>query len=357
MSLREFALKAVAQISGREKETKMEWPDLMRDAILPLGLSYIVVTSFIPALIEQFSNLYCDVQVGYDMSVEEVKIADRQIKDDWYKAKQEIFLSKPSVEVSRTYSELESATLKNVFFIRNTCNRKIVSALSFANHFIIMPYHYVRESYGHVLQCLKTEISSYDFPGNAIIEFQLCERMVFKLPGDLCVVYVEKAMDHMRTKNILDSFPTEHMSTPVVGRLVYRKTLGQPSKLDATNISYSGNATNSTEPFPGYYYYSDNFMGLCGAVLVDESRKMSSILGIHVGGDEKTRLSVACCVLRQDLDASIQHFTNGLLLQSGLDFKKLSNYTPDIYKHNPFLDTTDRLDGVELLGSAIQRYS
>jgi hypothetical protein len=181
--------------------------------------------------------------------------------------------------------------------------------------------------------------------------------MVFKLPGDLCVVYVEKAMDHMRTKNILDSFPTEHMSTPVVGRLVYRKTLGQPSKLDATNISYSSNATNSTEPFSGYYYYSDNFMGLCGAVLVDESRKVSSVLGIHVGGDEKTRLSVACCILRQDLEASVQHFTNGLLIQSGLDFGKLPNYTPDIYKHNPFLDTTDRLDGVELLGSAIQRYS
>jgi hypothetical protein len=98
-------------------------------------------------------------------------------------------------------------------------------------------------------------------------------------------------------------------------------------------------------------------MGLCGAVLVDESRKVSSVLGIHVGGDEKTRLSVACCILRQDLEASVQHFTNGLLIQSGLDFGKLPNYTPDIYKHNPFLDTTDRLDGVELLGSAIQRYS
>jgi hypothetical protein len=98
-------------------------------------------------------------------------------------------------------------------------------------------------------------------------------------------------------------------------------------------------------------------MGLCGAVLVDESRKVSSVLGIHVGGDEKTRLSVACCVLRQDLEASVQHFINGLLIQSGLDFEKLPNYTPNIYRHNPFLDTTDRLDGVELLGSAIQRYS
>lgn len=363
MSFDDFSYPALMNISKAEKQVKVDYPDIIRDVLVPLGLTYSTVSIFIPNLIAQFSTLYCEVQVGYDMSVEEVKMSDQQSKVEWYKNKQEVFLAKPLVECNRTYSELENALYKNTFYIKNMSSNKVVSALSFANQYIILPYHFAHDSIGNCLRMVKTRIPSYENCGNAIVEFQLCSKNIFKIPGDLCVVYLEQYMNHMQTKSLLNSFPSAPVQDVKVGRLLFRKYLGEPGILDATNVQYSDSVHNSTPHeglFKGYYYYSDNFMGLCGAVLVDETHKISTVLGIHVGGNESTKLSVSSVVLRQDLEAAVAHFQNGnMLLQSGFDFKHklLSNYTDTIYKHNPFLDTLDRVDGIQLLGSAKQRYS
>jgi hypothetical protein len=363
MSLSKFSTKILRNITRYEKCRKISEPDLIRDVLLPIGLSYTTISMFIPMLVDQFSTLYCEIQVGYDMSVEEVKQSDNATKQEWYKNKQEVFLNKASVTSNRSPTELENVLSKNMFFVRNTCSKKIVSALSFANQYVILPYHFVYESIGNILQFVKTEVPSYENCGNAIIEVQLSSDNIYRLPGDLCVMFLEKHMDHLRTKDLLDSFPTSPIIDKCVGRLLFKKSLGVKSMLDTKDIVYSSSVTNNSpheeSSFPGYLYSCDNFSGLCGAVLFDETRKVSSILGIHVGGNTSNKISVASTILRGDLEKAIEYFSNGVLLQSGFDFEHsaLENYTPKIYRKNPFLDTVDRLDGVQLLGSANVRYS
>jgi hypothetical protein len=366
INFNKFVVKAGFVISNKEKELKDLAPDFMRDTILPLLTGCGIVSIFIPKLCSNLSNMYVEQEVGHLVSVEEIQDLDNDQKANWYAAKKEIMYNKVSMEDTIKYSELENLLAKNAINVLNLETSECTGGFSPKNQFLILPYHFVRDSIGNILRVRKGPFSLAS-PGNAYVEFQLTEELVRKLPGDSCVIYLEKHMDHIRTKDVLKWFPTSPSVDGTVGRLVWRNKQGEVELIDAKDVKYNNYLNNEyvfaqtpKNPFVGYQYKAETRKGMCGAVLVNHTHKKSHIMGIHVGGRPSDNFACSSLILRSDVETAINSFGKKLIeTQScvSLESYGIDIFNSAIYNKNPAFDTEDRLDDVQVLGTVNRRIS
>jgi len=359
----QFALKAGFMLSNNEKKIKLDNPSFIRDVIVPTCGASLIITSFIPSLCKSFEQLYIETQMGYEVKVEDIPKLDAEEKVKYYAARKEIMVSPITTKANIKYSELENLTARNLFYCKILETDEIDNVFSFANKYLYCAHHFAVKAIGKTMRLTKVEIPSTDLPGNAFVEFTLHERNIYKCDGDLCIIYTEKHMDHMRTKNLLDYLPSDKCDDMMTGQLYYKDKLGKLSKYDATHIYYTNSITNdkSVPEFQAYVYKTDSFDGLCGAVLLDQTHKGSQLLGMHVGGNIEGKIGVAVIFKREQAEEAMKHFEPlGIVIQLGLDNldrfgKRIHNY--EFYKKSAFLDTVDRIDCVELIGSVPSRIS
>ncbi len=361
----EYSMNIAYNISNNEKLIKMEDPSVCRDFIVPSALLFLAGYEFIPSLCKSLSSLYCVQQVGYEVAIEQISEIDKICADKWYLRKAEVDISPPDVLKSSRFNELENLVMRNTFYLVDTCDGKKVTGFSICNKFIIVPTHFAKKAMGHTIVLYKVKVEDYKKPGNAVIEFNMDYNYLYGLPGDLTLVYLPQNMDHMRTKDLLSYIPTYPCTDKVNGRIYWKEEFGVCKYTDAKDIVFNEHTCNfniyteSWEYFQGYNYIADNFDGLCGAVLLDHTHKSSQILGMHVGGNEKSRMCCATALSRNSILKGINYFCpSGTVQQSGYSSTlfgiKLHEET--LHRKNPFLDTVDRIDGVELLGTIPQRF-
>jgi hypothetical protein len=359
----QFALKAGFMLSNNERKIKLDNPSFIRDVIVPTCGASLIITSFIPSLCKSFKQLYIETQMGYEVKVEDIPKLDAEERVKYYAARKEIMVSPTTTKASINYSELENLTVKNLFYCKILETEEIDNVFSFANKYLYCPHHFAVKAIGKTMRLTKVEIPSTDLPGNAYVEFSVHERNIYKCDGDLCIIYTEKHMDHMRTKNLLNYLPSAHCDDIMTGQLYYKDKLGKLSKYDAKHIHYNASITNhkSVPEFQAYVYSADNFKGLCGAVLLDQTHKGSQLLGMHIGGNIEGKVGVSVMFKREQAEEAMKHFEPlGIVTQLGLDKldrfgKHIHNY--DFYKKSAFLDTVDRIDSIELIGSVPSRIS
>lgn len=361
-----FTLKGVMKMSLQEKFNKEDNPDVIRDILGPLIGSIAFVNKIFPKLQSGFAKLYFTTQVGYEVTVDDIAKIDSKESKKWWLTKTEMTCTPTSVDKPILPSELENLVTRNLFYVRNPKTLKVICSLSICNKFLIFPYHYAIENIGQVIQLLKVEITDMNCPGNSIVEFQLTASMIHKMTGDSCIIYVEKDMDHMRTKDLLGYLPDRPQLDKIVGKLIWKEALGKKRMANIFNAKFVEEANNENigptqtpkNPFPGYLYECDNFEGLCGAVLIDEYRKNSHIVSIHVGGNTENRIGLGCFISREEVDKAILRFEpRGLVKQSGFSSLKFNKeiHSNQIYEKNPFYDTVPRIDSCEILGSIPNR--
>lgn len=363
MSFGEYCLSCGLSISKLEKDIKKEDPDILRDLLLPGIGSYLILAKFLPSFCTSLRKLYCTAQVGYEIPVSEIAAFDNRPTVRWYDEKVEKKLEIPTVLKNSKFNILEQSVVKNSFYVKDVDTLDFVTSLSPCNKFLILPKHFVEKSAGKIIRLNKVEVMDENRPGNAYIEIVLNKEDVTDLEGDSCLLYLPEAMDHMRTKSLVEYFPSKPNKEKMVGKLHWKEKGGVVKSMDATDIEYSDDCyntdKNTTRHFSGYFYKSDNFKGLCGAVLIDHTHKSSSILGIHVGGNSTSRISVAQYISRTVLEKALASRKDCVLeQQSGFNTSMFGSdiHTLDVYKNNPFLVTDKRIDGVEIIGTIHKRY-
>jgi hypothetical protein len=360
LTLEEFVLEGGRQISVEEKIRKSRDPQLLRDSVIPMILGCSAVMAFIPRLIQNISGLYIEEQVGHMVSVAQIKQLDKEESQNWYRAKQEIMLNQVKVSSIIKFTELENLINKNTFHVVNETTKERLCGFSPKNQFILLPNHFVERSIGHVLELTKVPHSSS--PGNAKVKICLQQQSIFRMPGDLCLIYVAQLMDHMRTKDLVNYFPDAIIHDNCSGRLLWKDAEGNPVSFDATDIVYNPKCNiervplgqEPQSPFDGYAYFARTFNGLCGAVLVDHTHKKSSIMGLHIGGRDLDSTGHACAVLRKDVEKGISNFKHCMVEQQSsvsLESYGIELFDPAVYKKNPVFDTVDRIDHVEVIGT------
>lgn len=363
ISLQKFLFNCGMMISNEEKARKESDPDVMRDTFVPAIMGCVAITSFIPEFCKNFSTLYTEAEVGYMVSVDEIKQLDKEEANNWYSAKAEIMKQEVTVSKNIKFTELENLVNKNTLYVSDIKASTFTSGFSPKNQFVLLPGHFVKESMNNVLEVTKVPYSTS--PGNAKFKFCLMEKNVYKLPGDMVLVYVEQHMDHMRTKDLVQWFPEKPPQDVDVGRLLYKDRNGEVQMLDATSITYHEELNNENvmwnkpkNPFKGHRYVAKTFSGLCGTPLVDHTHKKSCILGFHVGGRQVDSTGVSCFVSRESLNKGIMNWNSQCVVQeNGITLQSYGKelYKPEVYWKNPVFDTVDRIDNVEILGTTEHR--
>jgi hypothetical protein len=361
--LQQFVFNCGMIVSKGEYERKQTDPDVVRDTLMPVLLSCAAVTSFIPRFCANFSSMYVQEEVGYMVSVDEIRELDKKQAQDWYSSKAEIMKQDVKVDSTIPFSELENIVNKNTVYVVDEKTRMMSCGLSPRNQFLLLPGHFVTQCMNDIIEVTKVPHSSS--PGNAKFRFCLHEKLVTKLPGDIVLVYVSQHMDHMRTKDILKWFPEEPPVDSFVGRMLYKDRNGNVQTIDATEIEFHRALNNENvmwnnpkNPFEGYRYKAKTFQGLCGAPLINHTHKKSCILGLHVGGRTLDSTGVNCFVKRSELEKALSAWDSKCVIQeSGISLQSygVELYYKDVYFKNPVFDTTDRIDHVEVLGSTPRR--
>jgi hypothetical protein len=362
----EFSLANGMRLTAYNKKIKEGSKDIFRDFIAPAACGGYLVYHIIPKFVKRMQSMYCTQQMGHDLSVAEIKEMDNVDTSGWYKNKLESFRPTNLASVKIRDSELINAVSRNVMYIRNCFTRDMINGFSVGNKFILIPNHFLAKSVGNTLEFIKGPIVSNEIASNQMFKMDYDPSKSYKLDGDMSLLYVEKHMDHMRTKNLLQYFPNTTASYPLSGSLIRRNIKGEIEKISATRVVY--NATCNTEDlpkgaipvvsYPGYVYECDSYVGLCGSVLVDESCKFSHIVGMHVGGNVENKVGMSCYISRDSIEKAMLHFEpRGMIVQSGLDTTAygINLYEDQVYKKSPVLDTVDRCDEIELLGTIVKR--
>jgi len=364
-SLSQFVLGAGKVISDEEKIRKESDPCLTRDTFIPALLGCLAVTKFIPTFCKNFSSMYTKAEVGYMVSVDEIAELDKKEAQNWYSKKAEIMKQEVLVDKTIRFSELENLCNKNTVYVKCEENSEFSGGLSPKNQFLILPKHFVETCMGKVIEVTKVAYSTS--PGNAMFKMCLTEKNTIHLYGDNSLVFAEKHMDHMRTKDIVDWFPLKPPKETGAGRILYKNNKGEVCWIDLKDIQYDGYLNNEDlqsvfdqpkNPFEGYKYTATTFGGLCGSPIIDHTHKKSCILALHAGARSIDSCGISCFLGREELMHGIAQFENCCVKQeSGLTLESYGKelFRPEVYFKNPVFDTVDRIDSVEVLGSVSAR--
>lgn len=350
-----------ATIYDRQTEDK---EDTLQESLQKTALLAYITSIFLPRLSDYFDAMHnVSLQAGLDQTEEEMAFNDLKQEKPFFSYKLEKMLDHAPVTDNIKHTELENLLKKNVVYARSekaslkgfTCT----NALMVGTHLILFPKHFVEDNMGSIITCTRKSVVSSTVAGNAKFQFTL-ERTKCRdfNKADATLVYVVQTGD---VADICKYFPDALVKKETEGRLICRDRLGDIKIIDALNIRSSENLnderhisdTSEYKPhYPGYCYTSDNYSGLCGAPLIDVSRKQSHVMGIHSAGNSETRFSVSCLILKSELMEYVQHFKGVHLVKQG-NFSMLS-YGIDLesgtpHPKSPFVTECDRIDGVKLL--------
>jgi hypothetical protein len=364
-SFADFAQSSSVAVTNVMWECKDKGPEsVFRDHILPIAGSLMVTTVFIPKLVKGFQSCYIEEQVGISIPVGEISAFDKQEYKAWYTDRAEKMITPPKVGKRAKAKDLEHIVEKDILIAK--CENETMSALSISHQLVLLPYHFVNRNIGKMVKFQKAPCDG-SVSLNMQVEFQLMPELIYKIPGDACILYVAKLMDHMKPRDLTEYFPEFHHEDTKAGRLICfgNETL---ERVPLKNIEYSSELNNecivngeeAKRPFKGHSYEGACKKGMCGGAIVDESSRDSCIIGIHVGGNEQNRIGVSVSVLRQDIVDAKRHFA-----PSRIDIHSAPNmemYGQDIlvkevYEKNPFVTEIDRCDGLELIGQVLARNS
>lgn len=369
LSMHEHALQLAMKDSAVARKEKELDENIMRDKVFPILVLGATGTILIPKLISILSGLYCehcDTQMGYDIEVEDLDNFDAIPVKQWYKQKMEYYIEKPSTEVPITYSELEFNIRSNEVYLKNTRTGEFLCGLSPCNKFLLVPRHFVNGNKDDIIEVTKGKVESESLRHNRCFQLRFDSTPHIPVYGDIELIYVEKLMDHTRSRDIRRFFPEIKPANCIAGKLLYKDRLGSVKTLDCTNLIFSPLCNNEVlsvgevpkNPFDGFLYDTQSFKGLCGAALITDTTKFSCIYGLHVGGNDVRGKGVCCFITRPQIECAIKALQpDGLVIQNGLD---LSSMGVDLYKPEPYsktvvVSTVERCDGLELLGSITKR--
>ena len=359
----EFINSSNTAITNTMWQCKEDGPeDIFRDHVMPIAGSLMVTTIFIPKLVKGFKMCYVEEQVGMSIPVSEIANFDKLEYKAWYKDRAEKMITVPKVGKRATAKDLEHIVEKDLLIVKS--QKESMSALSISHQLVLLPHHFVKRNLGNMITIQKAPCDK-EVSLNMQVEFQLMPEMVYKIPGDVCIIHVAKLMDHMKPKDLTEYFPEFHHKDTRAGRLVCysNNTL---SHIPLKDIEFSSELNNESivqgeqakNPFEGHSYRGSCVRGMCGGIVVDESSKDSCIIGIHVGGNETNRIGVSVSVLRQNIIDAKRHFAPSRVdLQAGANMTMYGEdlLVKEVFEKNAFVTEIDRCDGLELIGQVLSR--
>lgn len=162
----------------------------------------------------------------------------------------------------------------------------MVNSLFLTSNLCILPNHYFSLSGSSELLVTFRKVNPETSGGK--FRTRLSEASSVKIPGtDLCLCYSSTGGSF---RDLTKHFPLENLPDHPF-TMVWRQKSGPVITARGRTIAMA-KATNTVEVFPGGEYKSltmDTFKGLCGGVLISETRG-SVISGFHLGGKSGTPL-------------------------------------------------------------------
>lgn len=353
---------AITSEMWEQKDAKED--NVIRDHIIPIAGSLLITTIFIPKLVSGLKKCYIEEQVGVSIPVSEIAKFDALDYKPWYKGRAEVMINPPKTGKSILPSDLKHVVEQDLLIVEG--DGEHMSAISISHQLVLIPHHFVKR---HINKMVKIKKAPCDdvVSLNMQVEFQLMPDMVYKIPGDACIIYVGKLMDHMKPRDLTPYFPEFHYEHSKAGRLICFAD-DKLSRIPIKDIQFSDVLNNENvidgslaqRPFAGHSYLGACRKGMCGGAVVDETGKHSCIIGIHVGGCEVNGIGVSVSILRHHITDAKAHFS-----PSRIDFQSAVNMemygqdplVKEVYDKNVFVTSIDRCDGLELIGKVLDRNS
>jgi hypothetical protein len=206
----------------------------------------------------------------------------------------------------------------------------MVNGLMLTSNVMLVPDHYFEE-FGDTLEC--TFRKKYPNKSGGKFTARLSVSASSLIPGtDLRVCYVPNGGSY---KDILKWFPTGNM--PQVPFRMYWRAKDGELKI-AKGVTDPGVVT-TTKSFPGGMYRNltiDTFNGLCGAVLLSETKGVC-ILGVHLGGTAGTPRGCYGSVTQQQLLDAISELRDceGVILSGSAGVFKSEVFGVQLVRDTP----------------------
>lgn len=332
-------------------------PCVLRDEIALSAAGMYAMGYLLPQLYTKLSELYVTEaigpQMGMDLDEHHVKVLDEEaaiVHND----RTNRILDYPLTTIPSRLSDLMNTVRKNLFYCSSSLTREYVMGLGLVSNIIHLPQHFVRANMGATLTFIRKPIME-NGPANTKFSAMIDSANVYFVPNsDSALIKVSNTGGLRDITRFISAKPVRDQCA---GKMLYRNAQGKEVVILTSNVYYSDNTVidhNTNTIVKGYSYKADNFAGLCGAPLMDQSRRHSHIMGTHSGGNGNIeRDGVANYLDVNALMAGISFLTEGapIVNQAGFNLVTdgVDHFVPGCHHKSVLLDRPD-LKNLRVLG-------